>query len=290
MITESLKKPHPFIFNAGSILIPGFIAFLLIFVFSPFGSSSFEITNRLILCLMFGLVSSFGVLLVTRILKWLTPGFMREERWTVGKELILILIVVAGICLLNFVAILVLGLSTMQIQRLFQMVIVYTIGISIIPVGILVLFEQFSHQRKKLQQAKKLTERLRQLSLEKTTDQTSPLNNILLEAENGNVELQLHPKEILFINSDGNYVEIYYQVNDFAIHKKLIRNRLKNFIPILPKTFFFQCHKSFIVNKMHIIQVEGNARNLELIMRKTDRRIPVSRSKTKALSEFLKGD
>lgn len=239
---------------------------------------------------MFGLVSSFGVLLVTRILKWLTPGFMREERWTVGKELILILIVVAGICLLNFVAILVLGLSTMQIQRLFQMVIVYTIGISIIPVGILVLFEQFSHQRKKLQQAKKLTERLRQLSLEKTTDQTSPLNNILLEAENGNVELQLHPKEILFINSDGNYVEIYYQVNDFAIHKKLIRNRLKNFIPILPKTFFFQCHKSFIVNKMHIIQVEGNARNLELIMRKTDRRIPVSRSKTKALSEFLKGD
>lgn len=261
---------------------------MLIAVFAPFGFSSLQIADRMIFSLMFGFVSSFGVLLVTGILKWLIPGLMQEERWTLGKELILILTVIAGICALNFVFILGLGLSETPTHRLFQMVVLYTFGISIIPVGILILFEQFRHQQKKLQEAEKLTEELRQLFTEKKSGQLASSNTVILKADNGNVELQLRSEEIIFINSDGNYVEVHYQVNESIIQKRLIRNRLKSFIPVLPAASFFQCHKSFIVNKMHIIRIEGNARNLVLIMRQTDQRIPVSRSKTKALSEFLK--
>jgi hypothetical protein len=291
-LDNPLHKPHPFILNVGSILLPGFIAFLLILVFAPFGFSDLELANRVILSVMFGLISSFGILMVIGLLKWLFPGFMQEESWTVGKELMLISTVVAGICLLNFGVILVLGLSETPISELFKLVVLYTLGISIIPVGVLVLFEQFTHQRKKLQQAQNLTKQLRKRSASQTETEShaTPSGTIAFEAENGNVELQLQPEEILLLNSDGNYVEVYYQQDGNKTQKKLIRNRLKNFIPVLPKTSFFRCHKSYIVNKMHIIQVEGNARNLELILRGTDQRIPVSRSKSEALSEFLKGD
>lgn len=288
-----LHKPHPFIFNVVSILLPGFIAFLLILVFAPFGFSVLEFTNLVILSVMFGLISSFGVLMVIVLLKWLAPAFMHEESWTVGNELILIITVVAGICLLNFSVILVLGLSETPVPELFRLVVLYTLGISIVPVGVLVLFEQLMHQRKKLQQAQNLTKQLRKRSTSQTETEShlrpsETSETITFEAENGNVELQLQPEEILFLNSDGNYVEIHYQQGEDKTQKKLIRNRLKNFIPVLPKTSFFRCHKSYIVNKMHIILVQGNARNLELILRGINQRIPVSRSKSEALSEFLK--
>lgn len=288
---KTLQSPHPFTFNVGSVLIPGFIAFVIMLVFAPFGFSVLEFANRAILSIMFGLISSFGVLMVIGLLKWLAPQFMNEERWTTGKEFILILTVVAGICLLNFGVILLLGMSDTPSLNLFKLVVLYTVGISIIPVGTLILFEQYSHQKKKLRQAKKLTEQLRKRTQENNTETESTLiKPIIFEAENGKPELQLKPEEVLFLKSDGNYIEVYYRDENENTQKKLIRNRLKNYAPILPSELFFRCHKSFIVNSRYIIQVEGNARNLELIIRGVDLRIPVSRSKSDQLSDFIKSE
>lgn len=284
------SSPHPFIFNKESVVIPGTLAFLVILVFAPFEFAEMDFISRLILSVMFGLISSFAVLMVIRLLKWIFPGFMHEESWTVGKEIILIFAVLAGICLLNFIAIMASGLSDMPGPELFQLVVLYTIAISIIPVAVLILFEQFIHQRKKLQQAQNLTKQLRKRSSAENEVQPSITKPIIFEAENNHIELQLEPNEIFFLNSDGNYVEVHYNRGGEKNEKKLIRNRLKHFIHVLPETSFFRCHKSYIVNKMHIIRVEGNARNLELIMRGSDQRIPVSRTKSETLSEFLKDD
>lgn len=289
-MNNPFRKPHPFIFNVGSFLLPGFIVFLLILVFVPFGFSVLEFTHRLVLSAMFGLISCFGVLLVIGLFKWIAPGFMQDESWTVGKEIILVIMVVAGISLLNFGVILTFGLSEAPIPELFKLVVLYTLGISIIPVGILVLFEQFTHQRKKLLQAQRLTTQLRQQKASNPDENATNSNPILFEDENGNIELQLLSKEVLFLKSEGNYAEIYYLNSGQSLQKKLIRNRLKNFEDILPKIHFFRTHKSYIVNIMHIIQVVGNARNLELILRGSDQRIPVSRSKTGDLTGILKDD
>ena len=285
-----LKRPHPFIFNAGSVLIPGLLAFLLILGFAPFSFKALDLAPRAVLSLAFGLIASLGVLLVIGLLKWLAPRFMQEESWTVGKELVLILTVVAGICVLNFAVILGVGLSQDPVLRVFKLVVLYTLGISIIPVGMLTLLEQFGHQRKKLKQAKRLTMRLRQQTAENPSARSRPRSarTILLEAENGKVELQLRPDEILFLNSDGNYVDVHHFDGRDRLQKTLIRNRLKHFASTLPEDHFFRCHKSYIVNGAHIIRVEGNARNLELLLRGTEHRIPVSRSKSDALSAFLK--
>jgi len=289
ILDNPFHKPHPFIFNIGSVLIPGLIAFLLILVFAPFDVSTLEPSNRVIISFMFGLISSFGVLMIVGLLKWLTPGFMQEESWTLGKELTLILTVVFGICLLNFLVIRILGLSETPVPELLTLVVLYTLGIGIIPVAVLVLFEQYTHQRKKLQQAQRLTKQLRQQKTTKQDTESASSAPILFEDENGNVELRLQSNEVLFLNSDGNYVEVHYLNGDQNFQKKLIRNRLKNFESMLSEADFFRSHKSYIVNKMHIIRVEGNARNLELIIRGTDHRVPVSRSKSDVLSEFLKG-
>lgn len=285
----SVHRPHPFIYNKTSILLPGALACLLIISIAPFGFSDVPGWVRVGLGCYFGLIASLGVVIVVNLLKWLTPAFMKENHWTVGKELVLIMSVVFGISLLNFFSFLILNISDTATWTLFRLVIVYTTAISIFPVAILVLYEQLRHQRTKLLQAKTLTDQLRTHFSEIMTNLPSGPSPISFEAINGKPELRLMPEEVLFLKSDGNYVEIHYLIKE-EVKKKLIRNRLKEFANVLPQKLFFHCHKSYIVNGMHITRVEGNARNLELLLRGTEIRIPVSRSKSKDLAAFLNSD
>lgn len=287
-----LKKPHPFIYNLSSILIPGIISFLVIVLFAPLGFRELPVLSRFFWGLVFGAIGSFGVVLVVNTMKKLAPAFMKEENWTAVKEVILIFLVIGAICLLNFVLIYSLGLTELNSSALFRVVVLTTLVISFFPVIIMVLFEQYVHQEKRAEQAKQLTEEVKKSTLAihervHAKQEKQEAQRILFNAENGRTELQLLPEEILYLKSDGNYVEVYYKEAGDAIRKKLIRNRLKNLLAILPETVFFDCHKSYVINVGHIIQIEGNARNIELILRGVDKKIPVSRSKSESLRLLL---
>ncbi|MCB0561246.1 MAG: hypothetical protein KDD09_19955 [Phaeodactylibacter sp.] len=52
--------------------------------------------------------------------------------------------------------------------------------------------------------------------------------NLLFEAENGKVELQIAYDKVLYLKADGNYVEVFYMDQHNYVQKKLIRNRLKS--------------------------------------------------------------
>lgn len=268
-----------------SVAIPGLLTFLVIGIFAPFGIRDLALGDRLLFGLGIGSVSSVSVLLVVSVGKWLFPNLMQEDSWTVGKEILLFLLVEATICLLVFFCFLLFDLSHSPPFRLFKLVVLYTIAISSIPIAILVLYEQYSHQKKSARRAIELTQHLRDVAATARLQQSSLA---LFEAENGKVELQVAYDRILFLKSDGNYVEVFYLGQQDGVQKKLIRNRLKKLSESLPSALFFHAHKSYVVNGKQIERVEGNARNFELLMHATDERLPVSRSKSKELSTFLK--
>lgn len=281
-----LKKPHPFIFNAFSVFIPGVVTFLIIAITAPFGFRELELSNRLLYALLFGGIGSITVLIAIPLLRWMFPRFINEEQWTTGREISLILIVIACICLVNVGVIQLLELTSLPFPELLQKVLLYTVLLSILPVGIMVLAEQYAHQHKKLKQAIQLTESLRRKS-DSPDPKNSPSDIIALEGENGKTELQLRPEELLFLKSDGNYVEVFFLDDSGFTQKKLLRNRLKALHKQLPADRFFQCHKSYVVNLRQILNVEGNARNLELLLQHSDTPIPVSRSKSMELQALI---
>lgn len=278
-ISRIWVKPHPFIFNRSSVILPGVTTFLILAFFAPFGFQEMELITRLGFALFFGLLASFSVLLVVRLLKASYPS--HSEEWTVGKEILLVLAVLSTICLLVFVILFSFGLTDLTASDLFKRVIVTTITISFFPVVILVLFEQYNHQKSQWKKAQEMSRML----LPATTEQRD--NLIQLLGENGKLELQVSPQELIYLKSDGNYVDVIYGTD--LPEKKLVRNRLKILAEELPNELFFQCHKSYIVNKRSIISVEGNARNFELKLRNVPDFIPVSRSKSEELTQFLKG-
>ncbi|GAB3328835.1 hypothetical protein GCM10027429_04140 [Marivirga atlantica] len=278
-----LKKPHPFIFNKSSVLLPAVVTFFLFLFIGPFGVADMDWSYRLLLAALFGLNGALAVIITVGGLKMIVSKSALEDQWTVGKEMLLIILVVFVICLINFGFFSFAGLADQRPADLFIQVTLKTTAISVFPVVILVLFEQFMHKRKSLQEALEITERLHQ----KTTIENSGADKLNFYAENEKFEISLLPEKILTLKSEGNYVEIFYLNDQVEVKKKLIRNRLKALSEILPAEQFFNSHKSYVLNKAHIESVEGNARNLNVTMSHLDFAIPVSRSKTKDFQKFL---
>ena len=91
-------------------------------------------------------------------------------------------------------------------------------------------------------------------------------------------------KNFIFAKSEGNYCTIYYLQNA-VLEKKLIRTSLSNLEnQLLAEKNIVRCHRSYLINKLHIISKKGNAQGLKLSLRNIEEQIPVSRNYLQALN------
>jgi hypothetical protein len=98
--------------------------------------------------------------------------------------------------------------------------------------------------------------------------------------------LSFRPSELLFVSSDGNYVD-FHLYRDADIEKVPIRNSISNIekqfsdIPV-----YFRCHRAFIVNLDQVSGKKGNALGYQLTLRHCPEKIPVSRQKVKTFDQL----
>ena len=275
-----LRKPHPFIFNIYSLLVPGLITFLIIFFLAPYGMGNMDSPVRTLFALGFSLVITFAVGSTVKLFQRFFPIWMDADNWTIGKEITLILSVLAIICLLVFAIISQISIQEINAFDLFLQIVFKTMVISFLPILVMVLFEQYTHQRAINIELQGLNSKL-QHHYEKHE------KSIDIRSENGKLAITLPVKQIVYIKADGNYVDLYYLDKEGQFKKELIRNRLKEIQDQLTSGSFFNCHKSYLVNLDHLQKVNGNARNFEIILQHTDHPIPVSRSKAAELKSQL---
>ncbi len=281
-IKNFFAKPHPFIFNWSSITIPGVVTFFVIWVFEPFGLNRLESSMVLKISGFLMLLVSVVVWVMVPLMRKILPAWMDKEEWTLGKEVLQIIIVLTVITFMIFLSVnLFLETSTNQ-WSLFTIILLKTVSVSILPILLVVLFEQYMHNRKKLNEAIRLTQELKQ------NGQPEVSKVIKLFAENGKLALQLETNELVYMQSDGNYVDVFH-FNQGKLEKSIVRNRLKSLLELLPDEDFFHCHKRYLINGHHVLKVEGNARNLELSLRGVEEKIPVSRANNEAVKSFLAG-
>ena len=85
-----------------------------------------------------------------------------------------------------------------------------------------------------------------------------------LQSENGKHQLELKADSLLYLKSEGNYVEVYYTSGE-AIKTELIRNSLKNLEQSLrgfPQ--IKRCHRSYLVNMQRINRSRMKNSKIEL--------------------------
>lgn len=84
-------------------------------------------------------------------------------------------------------------------------------------------------------------------------------------------------QDILYIMSEGNYLELH-----LSQKKHLMRNKLSDFIALLPPSMFVRTHQRFVIN-LHKVDAIGSA-----TVQIANKEIPVSKSHKEALINKIK--
>jgi hypothetical protein len=101
-------------------------------------------------------------------------------------------------------------------------------------------------------------------------------------------ELSFFPGQLLFAESDGNYVVFHLNVEDHIL-KKTIRNSISNIEQqLLQIPYYLRTHRAFIVNIKQVAVQKGNSLGYHLTFNGIDTVVPVSRQKTKDFDQLLK--
>lgn len=279
-INDFLSLSYPFLFSGKNgwayISAIGIIIAVLINLQQPFGLHAWEHPYKWLILSAFGWINAATSIILLLILSRLFPVFFCTLHWTVGKEisLFVFLFIVSGI--FNWVhAVITLSGFTVSWISFFRMQF-YTFAFGSLPVTALSLFAQILYLRKKIITGEEISEIYRP-PLKK------PLTQVIISIN----EERCNIHDILFLKSEGNYVEVHV----FAEGKKemkLCRKTLKEFETILASySQFVRCKKSYIVNMNKVTGYKGNSEGMILKLENCADRVEVSRKFVPAIRKFM---
>ena len=100
--------------------------------------------------------------------------------------------------------------------------------------------------------------------------------------------LDVRPSQVIFATSEGNYVNIYYIIDDKP-NNMLIRTSMKNVSELLCRqSYIMQCHRAYIVNLRHVEKVESRNSGIALVMQYGNDTVLVSKQYTAEVKERIK--
>lgn len=273
--SENLRKK--FLSSAGISLF----VFLFLLVFKPFGMNHME-ENQLPITAGYGAVTFIVAMLTNLIIPRLFPSIFNEDVWSVGKEIIYIQFVIFLIALGNLFFTVWLGFDRMSLRGLANFELI-TLAVAAIPITVMILVKQNVLLKRNLLAAQELSENLyhKERLLSKSGEQ------VTIYTQNPKDNFTIEIKDIYYITSADNYVEVFY-FNSNNLVKKILRTTMRSVQGNL-KLFsqFYRCHRAFIVNLEKVKKVTGNAQGYRLILEDTIEQIPVARSMNTEISQRL---
>ena len=110
--------------------------------------------------------------------------------------------------------------------------------------------------------------------------------SIIFKDENDKIKFSVLSKDLLLLESTDNYVSVFYFI-DNKVHRKLLRNSLKNMEEMLKENAIVRCHRSFMVNPANVEFMQKEGKKLKLKLNHFDKQIPVSEKYSTPFLSFL---
>ncbi len=279
-----------------------FVALFLI-VFEPFDIAHWQTDKKELKLIGFGAVSFIIPIFVSVIIAQIIHKKPIEDSWTIGKEIVVILIILLCIAFGNMIYGRLFYIMPFTWNGfLFAFVSVLLIGI--FPVTLHVLRKHNKLLKINLEKATVVNEHLHPEEIKKTEDhipREMPLPNmpdnlvdeikivpkIIFVAENEKDKLEILPEQLLYIEAADNYSNIVFTEGE-KIKKQLIRSSLKRIESQINFDFIVRCHRTFVVNLKNVKNVEGNAAGYKLYFNKDSYFVSVSRNYGNSVLEKLK--
>ncbi|MGM0504848.1 MAG: LytTR family transcriptional regulator DNA-binding domain-containing protein [Bacteroidota bacterium] len=267
-----LNQPFPKLTSRWKLIITIslFVAIFLI-IFQPFGIHLIQ--NKILILSGYGLVTFLVLFINLIVVEHLFPKTFSEKKWTIGKEFLWLLWIIFCIGLGN-------ALYTNYLFDYFRFNLMFfvqfqliTLTIGLIPTSILIITKQKYLLQRNIKSAQQLNNDLKE-------GQTGIFSDSLVRiySDNERDYIEFNPNDFYFIESSGNYIEIYITENNQLIRKTL-RCTLKRAMFFLKNiSEIVRCHRAYIVNSAKITSAKGNSQGLKLHLDHCETEVPVSRN------------
>lgn len=269
-----------------SLSVSLFIASFL-FIFRPFNTDISELRyNHFVTCLIYGMISGLSFYVTIQLSIIFFRRFFNEEKWTLAKELTILIILLFVIGNANFFIRNLVNTNPDNFKTGYYLEeLAHTCLVGIFPVLFFTLLNYsylFKTNNERAVAANIIINQKEDIS---TSEKPSIIN---IKSQSVYETLSLPVQDICFIKSDGNYIEVFQYV-DGEIKKHTIRNTLKDVeIQLADYANIIKTHRSYLVNIPHVDTVRGNAQGYILQIKNCDLCVPVSRNNINRFNSSLK--
>lgn len=283
-----IKAPYPlFQFNRrNTLMMLGIGIFVVCFLlyFQPFGTdrTNFKLKNWFLSG--YGVVISGSILLCQFLCFHFYFKNKKEDSWTIGKQILWVFFFTSCALLASYLykqLFFNLSISAKDFFYFYKM----AGTIAVFPIIIITLLDYIYLLQKNQSLAAKINDKT-----ETTKSSSQPSSEqFKIFAENGKDSFEIPLRDLRYIQSADNYIEIVF-LKDGQAKKEMLRNTLQGVEKQISIPFVYRCHRSFMVNLQQVETVSGNAQGHKLHMRGIEVPVPVSRSKSKEVLGRLEGN
>ncbi len=280
MIKEYIGQPYPLVENKWRLIISiGLFVTLFMLVFQPFGLSVYQGSNRVLIITGFGLVTFFILIVDLFVIQFSLKKLFRRKSWTVMKQILWLVWIIFTIGTGNYLYSAI--LFSYWSWYGFLMFQVYTLSVGMMPIVVLTILKQNILLSQNLKSVKEFNAGLNR------KDNVVENQMVCLMAENQKDKIEMALSDLLYIESSGNYIKVFY-VKDGTLRNTLLRCTLKRAMLQMEKySAMVKCHRAFLININKIKQVKGNSQGLRLALSHIETEIPVSRNFSKRLKDRI---
>lgn len=287
-----LKRPYPFLFTfKKTIIIAVIVGIVSGFLNSIRLNENFVLQHLIIpkveVSIFFGLIIFLSIILTLHVFTKYYLSKNIKENWTILKELSLVSFLLLTIISFNYLFLILVSRNTSDfftVTFLFKIVI-YALTTGLIVSFIITWINYTIILKENLKQSLIHNNYLKEILYNKQEKTDNLIVNFPSNIQSENISFNV--EQLLFIKSDGNYVEVFSKTNNeikiqlYRISIQKIENELTKY-PFITRT-----HRTYLVNIKNISHTKGNARNYQLYFSGTELSIPVARSRFKKFNEVL---
>jgi DNA-binding LytR/AlgR family response regulator len=252
---------------------------LFLLVFQPING---DIPYKEIILAGYGLLSYITGAILHLFCLNIFPQYFNENKWTIKKHYYWFAIQFFFIGITNHIySLYVLPFYQGGLEGLLSFELrAFSLGVFPVTIQVVITYNYLLTNN-----LKEITELNKRISFPINPDKNE--EPICLKADNNKDVLELPITKLYFIESVGNYIQVYYN-HKGSITSTILRCSLKKAeLVINNHPSIIKCHRAYLVNMQHVSNVKGNSQGYKLIMQQADKEIPVARNYSKLIKEQL---
>lgn len=279
------STPYPVTMKPWKVMIiTTAIVMAILFLAHPWGKVTWG--ENLYVTFLTGVLTALVESIFYFLLPRIFPKWYDREHWTIGKDILNTIVMLFAIATTIF-SFFVVFFRMPTSWEVIGSYLLYFLLVIPFPTFFAYLWQQNLILQRNLKLANDMNERILQTSSTPECREEVEKTISLQDGKNNNFEFS--PSHLLYIVSDGNYVNIVVE-KEGKSESRMVRSTMKNVEELLfEEKSIVRCHRSYLVNLDKVQMVTGNALECQIHFKDSSDTIPVSRNYRPQILNQVKG-